>query len=179
VHARPLDVLQKAGDQHPRSVADGIDIDLDALEIAIDPHGPIRVDHCRRRELPFEVIGGVAEVDRQPTDHERGTDDDRVPDPLGERQRLLDAVGHTALGLRDPETVEQRGEADALLGLVDSLEVAAEQRHAARCQWRGEVEGGLAAVRHHRGEQARARWRLGIDHAAHALRVERLEVQPR
>ena len=53
-----------------------------------------------------------------------GPDDDRVADPLGERQRLLDAVGHAALRLGDAEPVEERGEAGPLLGLVDRLEVA-------------------------------------------------------
>ena len=61
-----------------------------------------------------------------------GPDDDRVADPLGERQRLLDAVGHPALGLGDPEPVEQRREAGPVLGLVDRLEVRAQERHARR-----------------------------------------------
>ena len=57
VHARPLDMLEQAGDQHPLAVADGIDVDLDALEIAIDADGPIRVDDRGERELALEVLG--------------------------------------------------------------------------------------------------------------------------
>ena len=109
-----------------------------------------------------------------------GPDDDRVADALGERQRLLDAVRHAALGLRDAEPVEQRGEARPLLGLVDRLEVAAEQRDAGGGQRRGEVERRLAAERDDRREQA-ASVRpvgLGVDDAPDALGVERLEVQP-
>ncbi len=132
VDAGPLDVLEQARDQHPHAVADGIDVDLDALEIAVDADGPIRIDDRGRRQLPRQVLRRVAEVDRETADHERRPDDDRVADALGQGQRLLDAVGHAALGLRDPESVEQGGEADALLGLVDRLEVAAEQRHAHR-----------------------------------------------
>ena len=110
-----------------------------------------------RGELAREVLGRVAEVDGQPADDERRPDDDRVADPLGEGQRLLDAVGHPALGLRDAEPVEQGREPDALLGLVDGLEVRAEQRHAAGRQRRGEVERRLAAERDDRREEVRAR----------------------
>ena len=99
------------------------------------------------RELALEVLGRVAEVDGQAADDERRPDDDRVADALGQGQRLLDAVGHAALGLRDAQPVEQGGEADPLLGLVDGLEVAAEQRHAAGGQRRGEVERRLATER--------------------------------
>ena len=84
----------------------------------------------------------------------RRPDDDRVADPLGEGQRLLDAVGHPALGLGDAEPVEERREARPLLGLVDRLEVAAEQRHAAGRERRGEVERRLAAERDDGRQQA-------------------------
>ena len=115
--------------------------------------GPIGVDDRRRRELADEVVGRVAEVDGEAADDERRPDDDRVADPLGERQRLLDAVGHPALGLRDAEPVEQGREAGPLLGLVDRLEVAAEERDAARGQRRGEVERRLAAERDDRRQE--------------------------
>ena len=109
----------------------------------------------------------------------RRPDDDRVADPLGEGQRLLDAVGHAALGLRDAEPVEQRREPGPLLGLVDGLEVAAEQRHAAGGQRRGQVERRLAAERDDRRQEVLAVGRLGVDDVAHALGVERLEVEAR
>ena len=156
VDAGPLDVLEEARDQHPLAVGDGVDVDLDALEVAVDADRPVRVHDRRHRELPLEVLGRVAEVDGEPADDERRPDDDRVADALGERQRLVDAVGHPALRLRDPEPVEQRGEPRPLLGLVDRLEVAAEQRHAARGERRGEVERRLAAERDDRRQQVRA-----------------------
>ena len=151
--AGPLDVLEEARDQHPLAVRDRVDVDLDALEVAVDPDRPIGIDDRRRGELPDEVLGRVAEVDREAADDERRPDDDRVADPLGERQRLLDAVGHPALRLGDAEAVEQRREARPILRLVDRLEVAAEERHAAGREWRREVERRLAAVRDDRGER--------------------------
>ena len=128
-----------------RPVGDRVDVDLDALEVAVDPDRPVGVDDGRRRELADEVAGRVGEVDGQPADDERGPDDDRVADPVGQGQRLLDAVGHPALGLGDPEPVEERGEAGPLLALVDRLEVRPEERDPGRRERRGEVERGLAA----------------------------------
>ena len=177
--AGPLDVLEQARDEDPLAVGDGVDVDLDALEVAVDADRAVGVDHGGRRELAREVVGRVAEVDGEAADDERRPDDDRVADALGEGQRLLDAVGHPALGLRDAEPVEEGGEPRPLLGLVDRLEVAAEQRHAARGQRRGEVERRLAAERDDRRQELLAVGRLGIDDAAHALGVERLEVEPR
>jgi len=44
-------------DEHPLAVRDRVDVDLDALEIAVDPDRPIGVDDGRRRELPDESSG--------------------------------------------------------------------------------------------------------------------------
>ena len=86
-------------------------------------------------------------------------------------------MGHPALGLRDAEAVEEGREPRPLLGLVDGLEVAAEERHAAGGQRRGQVQRRLAAERHDRRQEVLAVGRLGIDDTAHALGVERLEVE--
>jgi hypothetical protein len=177
--ARPLDVLEESRNEHHHAVRHSVDVDLDALEIAVDPDGPIGVNDRRRRELPDEILGRVAEVDRETTDDERRTDDHRVPDPLGERQRLLDAVCHAAFRLRDPEPVEEGREPRPVLRLVDRLEIAAEERHATGCERRRQVERRLAAEGDHRGKRGPAVGRLGIDDRSHALRVEGLEVQPR
>ena len=53
------------------AVADGVDVDLDALEVAVDADRPVRVDDRRGGELPDEVLGRVAEVDREAADDER------------------------------------------------------------------------------------------------------------
>ena len=140
---RPARRARAARDQDPLAVGDGVDVDLDALEVAVDPDRPVGVDDGRGGELADEVLGRVAEVDREAADDEARADDDRVADPLGEGQRLLEAVGHAALRLGDAEPVEERGEAGPLLGLVDGLEVAAEQRDAgARAAPRGSAASG-------------------------------------
>ena len=54
------------------AVGDRVDVDLDALEVAVDAHRPVRVDDRGRRELAEQVLGRVAEVDREAADDERG-----------------------------------------------------------------------------------------------------------
>src|SRR4029078_12744785 len=90
---------------------------------------------------------------REAADEEAGSHDHRVADSLGEGQRLLDAVGHAAVRLGDPEPVQERREPRPLLGLVDRLEVAPEERDARGDERRREVQGSLAAVRDERWEE--------------------------
>jgi len=117
----PLDVFEESRDEHALAIGDGVDVDLDALEVAVDPDGPVGVDDRGRRQLARQVRRRVAEVDGEAADDERRPDDDRVADPLGQGERLLHRVGHPAFRLRDAEPVEQRREPCPLLGLVDGL----------------------------------------------------------
>jgi len=78
-----------------------------------------------------------------------------------------------------PSLSSRAGEARPFLGLVDRLEVAPEQRHAVGGKRAGKVERRLAAERHDGREQRHAVRRLGVDDAAHALRVERFEIEAR
>ena len=126
--AGPLDVLEQARDEDVGPVGHRVDVDLDALEVAVDPDRSVGIDDGGHGQLADEVAGAVGEVDGQPADDERRPDDDRVADPVGQRQGLLDAVGHPALGLRDAEPVEQGREPGPLLGLVDRLEIGPEER---------------------------------------------------
>ena len=82
-------------------------------------------------------------------------------------------------GWRMPSRSSERREADALLGLVDGLDVKPEERHAAGGQRGRQVERRLAAELDERAERRIVRAGLGAHHGQHALGVERLEVQPR
>ena len=168
--AGPLDVLEQARDEHVGPVGHGVDVDLDPLEVAIDPDRSVGIDDGRHGQLADEVAGAVAEVDGQPADDERRPDDDRVADPLGQGQRLLDAMGHAALRLRDAEPVEERREPGPLLGQVDGLEIGPEERDPGGGQRSGEVERGLAAELDEGGKRSSVRAGLGLDHAQHATR---------
>ena len=140
--------------------------------------GPVGVDDGRGGQLAGEVRRRVAEVDGQAADDERRPDDDRVADPLGEGQRLLDAVGHPALGLRDAEPVEERREPGPLLGLVDRLEVEPSSGTPPAASGAARLSGVWPPYATTAGRSVVAVGRLGVDDAADALRVERLEVEP-
>ena len=70
MNAGLLDVLEESGDEDGRTVRDGVDVDLHALEVAVDPHRAVWIHHRRRGELADEIVRRVAEVDCQPADHE-------------------------------------------------------------------------------------------------------------
>ena len=85
-------------------------------------------------ELAREVVGPVAEVDGEAADDEGGPDDDRVADPVGDRDGLLERGRDAAGRLRDAEPLDHRREAGALLGPVDGLDADAGQGHARRVE---------------------------------------------
>ena len=137
VDAGPLDVLHEPRDEHLDPVADGVDVDLEALEVGVDAHRPVVIHHGRDGQLADQVLLAVAEVDGQAADDEAGPHDDRVAHPVGDRERLLDRGRHAALRLGDAQPVDEAREAGPLLGEVDGLErqagqVARPPRRAAR-----------------------------------------------
>ena len=143
----------------------GVDVDLEALEVAVDADRPVGLDDGRGGQLAGQVGRRVAEVDGQATDDEARPDDDRVADPLGDRQRLLErgapcrppAAGCRA-GRGAPRSASAPRPGRWSRG-------RAEQRHAAGGQRRGQVERRLAAELDERREQVAAVGRLGVDHA--------------
>ena len=137
------------------------------------------IDDRRRRELTDEVARASSEVDGEPADDERRPHDDRVADPLGERQRLLDAVGHAALGLRDARagrgarrTASAPRPGRSPRGRCPSSGTPAAASGAARLSGVWPPNATTAG-----SERSTPIGRLGVDDAPHALRVERLEVQ--
>jgi hypothetical protein len=183
VDARAFDMLEKTGHEDSTAIGDGIDVHLDPFEVVVDAHRAVEVDRHGGLELPAEIVRRPADVDGQPTDDERRTDDDRVADPLGHGVGLLQRVRHPAVRLRDPEAFEKRRETGPLLGLIDRVEVRPEERHARRDQRPGQRKRRLSPVRDDRrhGNGISLRRRVGGafrgDDFEHALGVERLEVE--
>jgi hypothetical protein len=74
MHARLLDMLHHGADVGLRPIRHGVDVDLErALDEAVDQHGPV--------DLP-EVLRGIADAHRTPTEHIRGPDEHGITDPL-------------------------------------------------------------------------------------------------
>src|SRR3954447_10444086 len=168
MHPRALDVLYQTRNEHVRSVGDGVDVELESLEIRVDAHGALIVNGDGALDDPREVVRAVREVDGEATDDERRADDDRVPDALRDDERLFDARGHPAFRLRNSESVDEAGEAHALLGLVDSVKVQAAQRNAGRGEWLGEAQRRLTAELDERLRDVAVE-RLGTQHLEDAL----------
>ena len=53
--AGPFDVLEQARDEDGVAVGDRVHVHLDALEVAVDADGPVRIDDGRARELIYEI----------------------------------------------------------------------------------------------------------------------------
>ena len=166
----PLDVLHEPRDEHVDAVAHGVDVHLEPLEVGVDAHRAVVVDRGRDGQLADQVLRAVAELDGQAADDEAGPHDDRVADPVGDRDGLLDGGRHAALWLGDAQSVDEAREARPLLGEVDGLERQARQVDARGDQGVGQVEGRLAAELDERGQRRVARARLGVDDLQHALR---------
>ena len=125
-----LDVLHEPGDEHVGAVGDGVDVDLQALEIGVDADGALLGDDGRHGQLSGQVVGAVAEVDGQAADDERRPHQHRVAELVGHRERLIERGGDAAARLGDAQRLDHVREAGALLGPVDGLHVDARQRHA-------------------------------------------------
>ena len=74
------------------------------------------------------------------------------------------------------ELVEQFLEALAVLGEIDRVRRSAEDRHAFRFQFAGQLERGLAAILNHNAQQGAIR-ALGLDQFERVLDRQRLEIE--
>ena len=179
MHARELDVLQEARDQHRLTVGDRVDVDLDPLKEAIDAQRATAADLADAIELALKVRERIGEIDREATDHIRRPHDHRVADALHQVDRLLATACQAALGLQDSETIEECGEAHAILGLVDGLKRGAEEWHARCGEWCREIERRLSAELHEGRERRLPLGRFGTHDLHDGLGVERLKVEAR
>ena len=165
MHTRLLDVLHDRADVGLEPVGDRVDVDLErALDEAVDQHRAL--DRA-------EIVRGVADAHRAPTEHVRGTDQDRKADPLGDRARLRGRARDPPLRTPDAEPVEKSAEALAILGQVDGVERRPDDRVARGFEPARELQRRLAA------ELDRdAVGLLPLAHREHFLQPERLEVEP-
>ena len=135
-----LDVLHDAGDEGVLAVAEAVDVDLDGV-------GQVAVDQ-QRALVGHDELGGLVERGGEPRDvavdlgavgddlhgpaaqHVGGADHHGIAELVGDAARLRGGAGDAALGLLEPEPVDQRLEAVAVLGEVDGVGRGAQDRHA-------------------------------------------------
>ena len=169
--AHRVEVLDRADDDGvPACVAHHLELVLlPALEVLLDEH---LVDRARGEAAgdrdtqllgrPGDAAAGAAKCEGRPDDRgHRELDVGRVRDDRARR--------------RDPDPVHGRAEELAILGLVDRIQVGADQLEAVlirhRCERDRQVERGLTAER--RQDRVGA---LPLDHLRDRLGIERLEV---
>ena len=140
----------------PGGVAEGVDVDLDrVLQEPVDQHRPVGgetreptpgppSDPARptpARRWAAQAVGVVADLHGAAAEHVGGADQDRVADPLGDGQGLLDG-GRLAPGRGvEAALLQDRPEPAPVLGQVDGVGRGAEQRHPGRGQPVGQLEG--------------------------------------
>ena len=143
--AGALHQLHDAGHEHVPAVADGVHLDLLALDVVVHQHGLVGVDLDGLPEVAAQLLLVGHDLHGPPAQHEAGAHQHRIADPGGGGDALLD-VGHgPALGLGDAQLHEYLLEAVAVLGPLDGGAVGADQLHAPLHQRLGQVDGGLAA----------------------------------
>ena len=177
MHPGALDVLHDARHQHVDAVADGVDLDLDALEVFVHQQRLLARDVLGDRREPTQLGRVATDLHRPSTEHERRPHQHRVAQLIGEPHGFFGRGDDAAGRLRDPEIVQQIAELVAILGDVDGVQVGAEQPMASVHQRFGQVDRRLPAeLRQDRGRLP-ASAGLVVEHVAHRLLVEWLEVQ--
>ena len=173
-----LDVLHDATEIHVDPVVEDVDVDLHRIvEESIDEDRVLRAR--RRRPLHVGAQGLVVVDDLHPASAEDigGPDQDRIADPLGDGEGLVDRVCRAVLGRGEAGLAEDPPEGPAVLGEVDGLRTRADDRHPLGLQGLGEPERGLAAELDDDASD-RARSLLGGVDLEDVLEGERLEVEP-
>ena len=179
VDAHRVDVLHRTdGDGGVVRVAHHLELDLlVALDALLHQHF---MDGGEVQGIPHHVLHLLRIVDEAAAgaaQGERRAQDDRIADPFGRREALLEAVADLGRdhGLVDGQA--QLLEEFAVLRLLDVLEGSPQDLHAALFQYAflreldGEVQAGLAAESGHQGVRT-----LVADDLRHIFQREGLHV---
>ena len=173
VHARALDVLHDAGDEHVHTVRNGVHFELGAHEVLIAEHGVFDV----LGEDDVHIAGDVVlrEGDRHvlPADDVRRAQEHGIAERFRRLDRLLLRHDREALGTGDIELFEKLVEALAILCPVDAVGARAEDGHARLIEIAAQLDGGLPAE----GDDD-AVGLFDVDDVLHVFGGQRLEIKP-
>ena len=90
MHARLLDMLHHAADEHVLAVGDGVDIDLDGVaQIRVEQHRALARDHHGLGDVAGELRLVMHDLHGPAAEHVGGADDERKADLAGDRLRFI------------------------------------------------------------------------------------------
>ena len=115
-------MFQQARDEHRLTIGDRINVDLDSLKEAINAQRATVADLADPIKLALKIGTRVGEINGEAANHVRRSHDHRIADALHQIDRLLTAARQATLGLQDAESIQERGEAHAILGLINRFE---------------------------------------------------------
>ena len=173
VDARSFYVLHDAGDDHRLAVGDGVDLDLDPLQVFVDQDLSARHRANRPHHVAPELVSAANDLHRAAPEDVRGTHEHGVTGAFRDRFRLLDRRGRASHRLGDAYCVERASERAAILSEVDRLHARPEDCDLVIVERLGEVDRGLTAEL-----DQRSACLLCACHVQRAVEVEGLEVQP-
>ena len=147
MHARLLDMLHDAANQHHFAVADCIDVDFNRIvKEAVQQHRRIVRDADRGLEVATQVDFIVDDFHRPAAENIGRAHHQRVANLFRLFDRHFDR-GHGGVGrLLQLQAVNRVLEAFAVFRAVDSIRAGADNRHASRFQRARQLQRSLAAV---------------------------------
>ena len=198
MHARLLDMLHDAANEHVLAIGDCVHIDFDGVaQIAVEQQRVLaqqRVDlryglpritvanvgrhegSQRRLDIVLETRRVVHDRHGAPAEHIGGADHQRKADLHGHFMRLLDAGGDAVARLAQAQLLDQQLETVAVFGEVDGVGRGAQDRHFGGLKRLGEFQGRLPAELHDDTLDAAVLAFLAHDFQ-HVLGCQRLEIE--
>ena len=168
-----LDVLHDRADDRDFTVGNAIDVHLDrVLEKAIDQDRAARADLDCAPHVAAQIFRVIDQLHRAPAENEGRSNEHRITDPLGDRDRFVLARRGAARRLAQPEPVEHLGEKFAVFCQFDAFRRRADDRDAGRLQSGREIERRLSAELHDHALRL-----LLFVNVEHVLVRQRLEVE--
>ena len=147
VDAGALDVLHDAGNEDVGAVADGVDLDLLARDIAVDQNRAVLVDLDRRLEVAAQCGLVGDDLHRAAAEDVARAHQHRIADAGSGGDAVLDVGYRTAHRLRDLQLLHDLLEGVAVFGALDGGTVGADQLDAALLERLSQVDGRLPAQR--------------------------------
>ena len=121
VHARALDMLHNAGDQHIRAIGNRVHFQFRAAHIFIHQHRVLNALCQNQAHVGHHIGVRLRDGHVLPANHVRGAQQHRIAQPVGRGQRAIHIHGGRAFGPADAQRLQEMIEPFAVFRQVDAL----------------------------------------------------------